>query len=638
VTRDRASLTLRGTKARLHLHAPLASNWGVKPRATAMRTRLWHPQRVPLPSILEARYHKMGDSSVHDLEKLKKRLQKHIASIQELLDGMMQDEAGVASREAHRPARNKTSGGEVQNQISDVQEDGHGQSRDSDASAEDASDSHDHDARAIGGDRIVSQDDERLTATEIGEGDDDQGEEKEHDGEEPPEAGTDEKEEQLVDPIFTRRQRELLVHYDLLGVFGLIQVIREIAVYEQTQERDAGIFVSRAKKRKHAASPASPGHISWQRLIEDIDLGLTSRALFYLCSIPSLVIPALIRGDLPRQMQDQGFRTKVGPHIRPSLTQGAYVIYLALLPSYASTQGNDMYAGCGLSLKQLLKVIAAMKVYSNVNDPDSATFAQKVDTRFGEKKDLDYKRQRRYAAGGDHCDLTGHVWWIDNFQYTYLYWAIKRAAEDEDDPRLAQYLLRCLVYVGLAGLCEDRINDHATHSGDESVIFGLFCAIVEALYPGSFGVRDTSFQIFKTVSNEDIGLEEILLSVLTSALPADGGLNYAHCGGSLGNYDRKDPAAQAARLKKNAQSIEKHRFLDENIDDAYIKWRKFKDAPQQYQKAVAQRNFVMRMLQESEKLLADMESKIGTLDSEENALFHELEQALRDFMLGEEAA
>ena len=447
----------------------------------------------------------------------------------------------------------------------------------------------------------------------------------------------DSEDESLHDPLFTSRQVEMLLHYEMFGVFGLLQFLKEIAVYEQEQERKAAAEQNGAsRKRKTPHDEKQSGNASWRRLIKDIDLGLESRALFYLCSVPPILIPALIKGDLPRQMQDPEFRSKVSPHIEPRGTQGVYAVYLARQGSQNSTQGDDASAGYGPSLSELRRVIAAMKLYIDVDDPESEKMARDIDTQYGEKKGLDYRRQRRYASGVDRWDMSGHQYFIDTFEHLYLWRANQYFEEDKNDPRLFEHLLRCFVYIGLSGRVLDRVTRHWTHSGEESCMYGLFCATVSWLFGETYGVRHSSWQIFKTVANDDVGLEEILLSVITSALPADGGLNMTYCGGSLGNPNKKNQIIQARRLKDNADSIHRHGFVAQNIEDAYVKWKNILESPKLSRAAMKRKEKLQNMLEDAEKLKTQLDDSLTSMEAiEEDSLFGELEQALEDFIVEE---
>lgn len=431
----------------------------------------------------------------------------------------------------------------------------------------------------------------------------------------------------LQNCLFTPRQETMLMHYELYGVFGLMEFMKRTAVWERNREKEHGMGSSRKRKRSHVEDDVG-GHISWTRLIDDIDKGFQSRTLFYLCSLPPLLLPALIKGDLPSRMQDADFSRNVGPHIEPKMRQGAYVVYCARTAAQNATQGSVDFVGYGPSFKQMLTILAKMKLYTDVDDPESANMAKEIDSQFGEKKGLDYKKQRRYASGSLCIDMSSHVYWIENYLYLNLHSADSLHKKDPNDPRLSEYMLRCPVYVGLAGYVSERVTKHWNHSTDGSATMGLFCATTKWLYGDEFTIRNFSWHIFKTVSNDDIGLDEIILSVLTSALPTEGGLNVAHCGGSKGNPANKDHNTQTQRLNENAESIERWGFVDQNIADAAEKWSKvsqFFGIERQNQK---RRNLeaLTLALESAEALKVDVDKEIA--DAEDRKLFKELKEAL----------
>ena len=149
------------------------------------------------------------------------------------------------------------------------------------------------------------------------------------------------------DPLITARQKELLWHWELFGVIGLAYWIKKIAIWERDDERKRGVGVSKRKRTSTEGSDEeyeqSPGgHSTWTKLIDDLADLATSRSMYYLSSIPPEVMAGLIRGDLPRRMQDGDFRDKWGPYLKCKRSQGAYIVQVVrILPRVNETNGDS---------------------------------------------------------------------------------------------------------------------------------------------------------------------------------------------------------------------------------------------------------------------------------------------------------
>jgi hypothetical protein len=79
-------------------------------------------------------------------------------------------------------------------------------------------------------------------------------------------------------------------------------------------------------------------HPSWQRLIDDYNLGPDSRVLYYLCTLHPDLVPVLIRDDLPARVEEEpAFKLRFASMIDLKNTQGTYVIYQQEQPRRSKT-------------------------------------------------------------------------------------------------------------------------------------------------------------------------------------------------------------------------------------------------------------------------------------------------------------
>jgi hypothetical protein len=171
-----------------------------------------------------------------------------------------------------------------------------------------------------------------------------------------------------LDPIMTERQQKLMWYYDVFGVLGLAHAMKLIALEEKQIEISCGIGSSKRKRPTHENQDAG-GHVSWQKIIDDINLGPLSRILFCLSSICPRLIPALIKGTLPSDMQNPDFAAEVGPHISLHESQGVYAVYVGVAAPDRNTQPSTTISedvGQGVTPYEFLKISNAMRDYINV--------------------------------------------------------------------------------------------------------------------------------------------------------------------------------------------------------------------------------------------------------------------------------
>ncbi|KIW71759.1 hypothetical protein PV04_03893 [Phialophora macrospora] len=413
------------------------------------------------------------------------------------------------------------------------------------------------------------------------------------------------------DPLVTARQQELFWYWEMFGVIGLAYWIKQIARYERAVERSLGIGVPKRKRASsndpnHDYDDSPSGHSSWSKMITDLEHPETSRCFFYLCSIPPDIISALIRGDLPSRMQEPGFRAKWGQYLKCQRTQGTYIMSVVrVLPrtrgtwTAADESGTspkpapcqDGWTDCaveppqssaessgvryGFTWIELIRVVDGVKLYIDLENPESEPFARMVDGMIHPViNNLDYVTQREYGGGGEERDrFDVHRQWVKDMKLTYLYWAL-RLQGTEHEGLLHKPMKRCLSYGGLSFNVQQRTDKHANPGSHGSGLLGLVLAICECSWPGAFDVKDYAYPVIRTVQVSDIGLDEALTCVLTSSNNHDGGFNMTWAGSSRGSrVDREEPSYLEG-LHSNAVGIEQSGFQEINIRDSCEKINK----------------------------------------------------------------
>ncbi len=477
---------------------------------------------------------------------------------------------------------------------------------------------------------------------------------------------------QQRDPIATARQQQLWWFYEIFGVIGLALMIRRIAREEMKDEITEGLYTGRKRKRparqynddgyagnsepedsdtsmvggssddQNAPSSQSTagndhdrelsgftdsmntergGHTSWNTIVKDIALGPLSRTIFYLCSLSPRVIPALIEGSLPSKLRDPEFSRACLRHLRLRNTQGVYTVFVAATNPDRNSQPSDdthEHVGKGLTLAQLRQVTDAMRKYIDVKDTskEAIDLAKKIDCQRGSLgSKINYKKQRLYGGGVGKDNFTKHKYWVERVDEIYLDWA-KRLREQEPQLPISKHLQRCFAYVGLSGNVLTRAPRHWTGGSSESPLFGLFAATTEMLFGDDYSVEEFTYQILKTTRVEDIGLDEIIISILTSSFLWDGGLNFTHAGSSRGRLEnRNDPNFDQQNLQANAESIQRSGLTQTNVEHATTKVEKVQKAlefdrdPNRFRAREVQAN------QELKVVLMEFQSQLEKLEA-----------------------
>lgn len=367
---------------------------------------------------------------------------------------------------------------------------------------------------------------------------------------------------EALDPCATRKQHRMKVFLQQLGVVGLWH-----AIYTNARQAEYEEMNDRANNGEVNAS--------WQVLMDDYEiLGPESRTLYYLLSTPEEVLLALIEGNLPSKMQDDKFKSKYASFLSLQADQGVYVCYIGVAhqdtPSQSAPATGLPETGRGLNLGELKDVVDTMTTYCKnekatyPSDPDQA---QRIDTRYRcastARKLAEYKDgYRRYSSGSGENQFNRIINFI---------WASSDIYDldvNGIDPSLSQLRLqRCFCYVGLGSKVLDRAVQHQVHTPNETPVWGLFTATCKALFGTRFSIADFTYQIIHTVRREDIGLDEILVSVLASAYAFDGGLSAVHAGKHKGAKATRDDTYDE-ELEASFDMYQNRGCMAKNVDQS----------------------------------------------------------------------
>lgn len=358
-------------------------------------------------------------------------------------------------------------------------------------------------------------------------------------------------------------------------------------LHQTDSETDLGSIETPPSSDTCGSGPGSiGGHKSWSRIIQDHELDNQSRALFYLCSMSPSVIPALIRGDLPSKMQNRRFARENGESLKLQDGPGTYTSWIGKVVAGGqvdtqASQSASAQRGKDYSLRQLSKLVSMMRTYIRIEEPrrpHTISFARKVDRHRGNYGDkLDYTRERYYGGGGQKDDFLKHEYWLNLTDQTYLSWS-KPMRNTAQDWILDIPMSRCYVYVGMSESVKSRAPSHWTGHPGLSPLFGLLIATTSMEFGDDYNVDQFTYQVVRVTRAEDIGLDEIMISILTSSYIWDGGVNFTYAGNKLQQQKKISTDFYQRSLKKNAESIQSSGLLTLNIMDAEEKIRLLQDA------------------------------------------------------------
>lgn len=341
-----------------------------------------------------------------------------------------------------------------------------------------------------------------------------------------------------LDPCPSHWQRRMVVWLEQLGVIGLFHAISLNAIDERQEEL-----------KKNGRTGGTPSG-SYDTLYADCRLGVKSRSLRYLMSMPEEVLMAVIKGNLPLMMEDRDFNAKYRDFLSLRPCQGVYIIYPHVrhtdtLPDLRQPGPTAAtITGYGLSIEELLDVVREMDQYAHASNNDTLanSRAQELDSKYRNSKNaqLDHSiGERKYKQG----KLKSHTLFIAALDQQYSLSKLKVWTKAEQQKRLQ----RCFPYVGLSHKVQERAPQHYTQVGTTSPTFGLFNAVLRALYGDKF--ETTGYQLIRTTDVDDIGLDEILISMLASAYAWRGGLTANHAGQQTGDQAVRDDTYNAELLE-----------------------------------------------------------------------------------------
>ena len=343
-----------------------------------------------------------------------------------------------------------------------------------------------------------------------------------------------------------------------------------------------------------------PGHACWHRIIEDYKLGAASRILHMLATLPPDLILALLHGDLPSRMQDAAFADQVGPFVELTDCPGIYAVFVS--------RSGRMDAGKGLTLNEMITVIKTMETYIDIGKQQSEELAREIDSVFGSDiSGIDYKEQRRFGGGMSQDNFVEHRLWLRKLSEIYgpKHDALKGT---ENEYLLDEPMARCFAYIGMAQSPLSRAPHHWQPKESSSPLWALFYSTVRHLCKDKYLARLSTYQIFRSIREDETGLEEIVLTTLMMNLGRHGGLNYCWAGGALRSVDDQ-------KIQKSLEFLREHDQRDANIQDAVEKLKRYEnDAEREARLEKGQSDYldcmektleeVNKMKEEAEKLVA----------------------------------
>ncbi|KAJ4523357.1 hypothetical protein HRR78_000853 [Exophiala dermatitidis] len=181
---------------------------------------------------------------------------------------------------------------------------------------------------------------------------------------------------------------------------------------------------------------------------------------------------------------------------------------------------------------------------------------------------------------------------------------------------------RLFTYIGWAKNLDERSHKHTTHYGLESIVFGLFSAVVKYLFGLEFQITRTV--LFYATSGVHAGITEILGHAMASGYLELGGFNHSWAGGR-GSGAGLDTEEVTQQVDLHKEMILKSGHVEENLmqNDEKLERLTFacdEDAQEQLWSETAEAQIkCLQRAEESEKsvekthtsvLLADFQTKM----------------------------
>ncbi|KKY27448.1 hypothetical protein UCRPC4_g01043 [Phaeomoniella chlamydospora] len=303
----------------------------------------------------------------------------------------------------------------------------------------------------------------------------------------------------------------MLHAYVLYGVAGLMLVVRGI----ETEQRD------------------SRGGASWNEVITDI--GNERWTDYYIRCLHPDVIRPLIRGDLPKRLQDPEFRQRVSASLNLHATPGVYLCqfhqtgHLQPGDSQETADTLEQRRGAGLTLRQWLMVVDDCRLYSDVNNPASRNLAEQIDSAYRTTRATNYaSNQRRWQSGTRQQNFAGLEEFLNMMDRRWLNWA-RAQLGTPNEWILDVPMVRAPAVVGQSKNVTERASHHLALSGS-SYVHSLISCIVKFRFAYRF---DRSvWQLARVERPDHMNLCEAIFSILASAYTWELGLNQTVSGAS----------------------------------------------------------------------------------------------------------
>ena len=160
----------------------------------------------------------------------------------------------------------------------------------------------------------------------------------------------------------------------------------------------------------------------------------------------------------------------------------------------------------------------------------------------------------------------------------------------------------------MAGNPLSRAPRHWNPDQDSSPLWALFYSTVRYVCKDKYRAVRSTYQIFRSIREDETGLEEIVLTTLMMNLARHGGLSYRWAGGVIPNVDDQ-------KIQKSLEFLREHDQRDANIQDAVEKLKRYEnDAEREARLEKGQSDYldcmektleeVNEMKEEAEKMVA----------------------------------
>lgn len=207
--------------------------------------------------------------------------------------------------------------------------------------------------------------------------------------------------------------------------------------------------------------------------------------------------------------------------------------------------------------------------------------------------------------------------------------ARRRSLADPNYPLLHVPLRRTFPYAGLSINVASRATAHHGHTGSECIVYGLFTAVVRWKYGRQFDVIHFTYQILKNVRPDDIGLLEILGSIIASAYTWDTGLSANFAGLQRGNKASDPPPTYYQDLRTNALEFRDSGIQNQQITESIRKIEEWKQFTPLMQQMRAERPDYRSLVNENEAKMQQLVQQAEALEL--NLQLTELDELAKEY-------